>query len=166
MSPQESGIASYHLWVPLVLAVSALLCLLPHAMWSLFSRFLWVDAHQLVQNLRDTQGLPHDDRHPLLRDTATLLVTALKRGNCALALALVGRKSLVVVTCLVQAVLVGSLFEPQRVFQPWRADSEVNTSVAALPREDFVCTFSVYQMGARHSFSVQCFLPINEVRHA
>ncbi|PVD33897.1 hypothetical protein C0Q70_05159 [Pomacea canaliculata] len=109
------------------------------------------------------EGLPHDDRHPLLRDTATLLVTALKRGNCALALASVGRKSLVVVTCLVQAVLVASLFEPQLVFQPWRADSEVNNTVAALPREDFVCTFSVYQMGARHSFSVQCFLPINEV---
>nr|KAG5699459.1 hypothetical protein BaRGS_016305 [Batillaria attramentaria] len=170
---------TYHQWVPFALGIGALLCLMPHVVWRMLSGLLWMDAHALLSTLAENQRQAADRRHVMLRDTAILLQAGFKRGNFFLTLGALFRKLLGCLTCLVQLVLVVTLFRPQLIVGPREEDEPsrdedneenddgesarpINDSLP-LPFGPFMCDFDVTRLQNVQKWRVQCTLPLNQV---
>ena len=143
--------------------MAAILSLLPHVIWRLFSGFLWLDAHTLVQTVADNQRQNAAGRHVMLRDSALLLQAGLRNGSWVLTAAATGRKMLAFVTCVVQLVLVAVLFKPQLGAET-ASETEKNYHASLPLPEHFLCEVAIRQLQSIQRWTFQCTLPLVQVR--
>ncbi|XP_076471736.1 uncharacterized protein LOC143301378 [Babylonia areolata] len=149
--------------------------------------FLWMDAHGLAATLTDnlsggggggggqSRGAA-SARHVMLRDCALLLRAGLKGGNSVLSKAVILRKTLACLMCLIQMFLMLLVFAPQVGVGGGQGDgagegggyaavvNANNESVSVpLPVHTFLCRFIVRTRGRDDPFTCSCIMPLAQV---
>lgn len=170
---QEMSFSVYQ-WIPLLLALQALLFKLPHVIWVLYHGYSGVNTSKIQRLTQDAPATTWADRRTTAAMAARYLDSWLQLNilGClpwrVLALLAGFVKFLYLINAVTQLAVVDSLLLPENKsnFGYHYLNALMGDESLALPLPRFphkiACDFKIRELNNIQSWTVQCVLPINE----
>ncbi|KAF8368615.1 hypothetical protein PRIPAC_86444 [Pristionchus pacificus] len=168
-SERSARAASVYQWIPIILAIQAIMFYLPHFIWILINK-LTVDLECVIADAGKMRKLPEDQRRSVSERIATYLYDAafsnrsndrsickcIKGNWCAAALYFCTKISYVA-NLLLQILLITYIVGNGNFFWALKA-----TNSPSFPQET-LCDVSIRRSGGLSRYTMQCTLSINEL---
>ncbi|XP_067655353.1 innexin unc-9-like [Haliotis asinina] len=157
-------VASYHLWIPLILFFQALSFKLPNIIWNSTKHLFTFNMAETVESLKSAQMTNAENRQVMFSDAARVFGSLLRRNRFILALLYLIVKLLSCVNLIAQFIFLTTYFRQNLAIRVGSyAGFDMDSIINPLLVKDGHCSFKIYQLQTVHSYTVQCTLPITEI---
>ncbi|XP_067654478.1 uncharacterized protein [Haliotis asinina] len=163
--PQHrEAVPSYHLWIPLILALQAFAFKVPNIIWNGCKHLLSLNLDETVSSMNNAQVTNAENRQVIFTDAARVIGSLLRKNRCLLALLYLFVKLLSCVNLIAQFLFLTIYFRQHLAIRvASSAGFNMDSIVKPLLLNHVLCDVTVRVITNVHIFSVQCTLPITEI---